>query len=445
MTDKDQLGKEAARPTSASVDGVTLRRFPFPYKAALTICSDIDDTKTVERFVGIQNFLNVTEDTGMGPGLGLEIGNTFFPYTPDDSFGYFSSRSTDRQVIETLIKAGYIDCIHSYGDGATSRADALRALEAFEQSGSKVDIWIDHSHAPTNFGKDTTPGEGDVKGSPLYHADATMAYGIKFVWKGRGSSIVAQDVPLTPASFWRVFDAAHPRETLMSIAKEAAKLALAYTGNERFAIHKGNPLMHIAHLADGTPVYEFNRCNPYWQGQSYGHNSYGLAYVLREKVLRDLIRLKGYMIVYTHIGFGSEQPPYLPEDTRAALRGLAAAYRRGDIYITTTSRLLHYYFNHRYLQWSARRENGSVRIVIDAVEDPLNGRHVPTVEELQGITFYVPDRSRAEVFIGTQPVTGLERNPADDSGRESVMIPRTHLTYPLAAVQALVPSVVPVA
>lgn len=53
----------------------------------------------------------------MGPGIGLEIGNTFFPYTPDDSFAYFSNRPADRDVIEILIKAGYIDCMHSYGDG----------------------------------------------------------------------------------------------------------------------------------------------------------------------------------------------------------------------------------------------------------------------------------------------------------------------------------------
>ena len=36
---------------------VNLRRFPYPYKAGLAICSDIDGTTTLDRFLGIQEFL----------------------------------------------------------------------------------------------------------------------------------------------------------------------------------------------------------------------------------------------------------------------------------------------------------------------------------------------------------------------------------------------------
>ena len=37
---------------------IGLRKFPYPYKAALSICSDIDGTSTVEEFLEIQEFLN---------------------------------------------------------------------------------------------------------------------------------------------------------------------------------------------------------------------------------------------------------------------------------------------------------------------------------------------------------------------------------------------------
>ena len=398
----------------------------------MAVCSDVDGTKTLERFTAIQEFLNTTHNTSMGLGIGLEIGNTFFPYTPDDSFAYFSSRPADRDVIETLIKAGYIDCLHSYGDGADSRSDALRALEAFERGGCKLDVWVDHSRAPSNFGKDVTPGMGDVVGSPTYHADATQAYGIKFIWKGRVSSIVGHGVPFIAGSFIRVFDQEHPGHSVFNIAREFTKTVLAYSGNRRFALLRRNQLLQVELLQDGQNIYEFKRCNNHWCGLSMGLDSVGLAYVLRRKALDDLITSGGYMIVYTHIGVGPNQPPFIPPATQSALRGLAEAYRAGDIYVTTTSRLLNYYLNRRHLQWSHEVDDeGCTRIAIHSVADTLFGSRLPTGEQLQGITFYVPDRHKVQVYLGDGRIIPIERNPADHTSQESVMIPRTYLTYPL--------------
>lgn len=411
---------------------VTLRPFPYPYRAGLAICNDIDGTKTLERFLTIQEFLNTGNDTRMEQGLGLEIGNSFFPYTPDDSFGYFSSRPADREVIETLIKSGYIDCLHSFGDGAHSRADVLRALDELERSGCKLDVWVDHSRAPSNFGKDTTPGLGDVPGSPIYHADATLAYGIKFVWMGRGSSIVGHGVPFSLGSFTHLFDPAHPGHTTRNIAKELVKTILAYMGNRRFAIHCHNRLVRVACLRDGQYVYEFNRCNNYWRGLAYGHNRVGLAYVIRRKALTSLIDAGGYMIIYTHLGIGPDDSPLIPTETQNALRGLAEAYRVGEIYVSTTSRLLSYHLNHCCLQWSyGVSDEGWTLITIHGVADPLFGPHLPTVEELQGITFYVPDRRKANIRLGNDQLTTIERNAGDHTGKESINVPRTFLSYPL--------------
>jgi hypothetical protein len=68
------------------MEKVTLRKFPYPFRAALTICSDIDGTDTLENFLATQNFLNTERDTDMGLGIGLEIGNSFFPLTRDVHF-----------------------------------------------------------------------------------------------------------------------------------------------------------------------------------------------------------------------------------------------------------------------------------------------------------------------------------------------------------------------
>lgn len=435
--ENDKVGTADQPALKAKGDAIALRRYPYPYKAAMTLCSDIDGTTTVERFLAIQEFLNTTGPTSMGPGVGLEIGNTFFPYPLNDDFGYFSSRPRDREVIETMIKAGYIDCIHSWGDGATTREQALRGLAELDRSGCKLKVWVDHSRAPSDFGKDTTPGTGDVPDSPIYHADATLAYGIRFVWKGRGSNIVGHGVPFSLRAFAAIIDRHHLKDTTKNLVKEIAKTVLAYAGKKRFAIHANNRFLRIHTLTDGQQVYEFQRCNTYWQGQSYGHDSWGLAYVLRPQTLRALVKSKGIMVIYTHIGVGPEEPPYLPPETQAALRHLAGVHRAGEIYVTTTARLLTYTVNHKYLLWSQEtNDNGETVIRVYGVADPLDGQHLPPVEDLQGITFYVPDSRRAQIVVGDRLLDYIERHPADETGRQSVSIPRTSLTYPLPIQQA---------
>ena len=421
-----------ARTVAGGAETVSLRRFPYPFRAALAICSDIDGTRTRERLLAIQEFLNTSRDTSMGPGLGLEIGNSFFPYTPDDSLAYFSSRPADRDTLETLIAAGYVDCIHSFGDGVNTRARALEALETFTRRGLRLSVWVDHARAPSNFGKDTSPGAGDVPGSPIYHADATLAYGVRFVWKGRGSSLAGRELPYSVRALTRLFDPRHPVHTVVGMAREAAKIGLARAGSRRFAIHRHNRLIDLARLQDGQAVYEFIRTNSYWRGLSHGHDNVGLAYVLRRKALSDMVAGGGYTILYTHLGAGPAGPPALPPQTQAALRGVAEVVQAGLLYVTTTARLLAYCLNHRYLRWSQDADaEGRVRITVHGVDDPLSGLHLPTAEDLQGITFYVPDRHRARLFLGERELTVVERHPADDTGRESVSIPRTFLTYPL--------------
>lgn len=58
--------------------------------------------------------------------------------------------------------------------------------------------------------------------------------------------------------------------------------------------------------------------------------------------------------------------------------------------------------------------------------DAVTGRTVPDPkflsQDLHGQTFYVPDASRARVFVGETELTCLQRNPADFSGRASVTI-----------------------
>jgi hypothetical protein len=58
---------------------VTQRRFPYPYKATLAICSDVDGMAAA-RFKRIHRFLNTRTKNipHYGDGLGLDIGDSFF-------------------------------------------------------------------------------------------------------------------------------------------------------------------------------------------------------------------------------------------------------------------------------------------------------------------------------------------------------------------------------
>ena len=88
---------------------VGLRKFPYPYKAALAICSDIDNTETLEEFLEIQKFLNTNTMTSLGRGLGLEIGNSFLMYAPDTCcISFFDEDTKTAEVITKLVKNTYL-------------------------------------------------------------------------------------------------------------------------------------------------------------------------------------------------------------------------------------------------------------------------------------------------------------------------------------------------
>ncbi|MFB0559946.1 MAG: hypothetical protein ACETWM_01755 [Candidatus Lokiarchaeia archaeon] len=403
---------------------IALRKFPYPYKAAMTICSDIDGTTTKEEFLEIQKFLNTREQTSMGEGVGLEIGNSFVMYAPPTcAFSYFSGNPGDAQIIRKFIKAGYIDFMHSYGEKMNfTRQDAIKAIEELNNNQCKVDVWVDHAKTPDNLGDDRTFGLGDHPNSIAYHSDLTLAYGIKFVWLGRVTPVIGQSVPISLKTFSSIYDSRHPLHSLINIGKEFAKNVLAVFGNEKYAMHKNYDLIKIAKLDDGQKAYEFLRFDNYWKGVATGATSKRLSYAISQRTLERLKEVGGYTVVYTHLGKNSDSSQVIPKETQVALRDLANEYEKGNIYITTTSKLLNYYVHQKYLNWSYETKGDKIIITISSVEDPVFGSLVPTIQDLQGITFYVPDKDKARIYISDKEIAELRRNSPDYTGRESVMI-----------------------
>ena len=309
-------------------------------RPVLAICSDLDDTPDGETYFELMRFLNTTEETSMGKGVGLEVGNTIYFDMPPGHFSYWNTSDDCREKIRALIRSGHIDCLHSFGDLATTRAHAERALNELERYGCRIRVWIDHAVAPSNFGTDIMRGQGDDPQSEVYHSDLTAAYGINYVWRGRVTSVIGQDLPV---SFRGVADWRHPISSARTILKESAKQLLGRSGNMKYRLNAKNQTLSAARMRDGQPMKEFLRCNPHWGGVSCCDRGDSIHKVLTDRFLDRLSERGGVCILYTHLGKLGSSASYDRRFNPAvveAFRRLAEYEKNGRIRVTSTARLL---------------------------------------------------------------------------------------------------------
>ncbi len=423
-------GQQGTREQMSQVlqaDGVVeLRRMPYPYRAMLAISSDLDGTPNRKVYWETMRFLNTTERTAMGPGVGLEVGNSIYFDMAQNCFSYWNTDDAGREMTRTLVQSGHIDCLHSYGDLATTREHAARALDELVRHNCRLEVWVDHGTAVTNFDPVIMYGHGDEPGHEAYHADLTTGYGITYVWRGRVTSITGQDVP---AQWEGVFRWGHPVASGQTLLKEMAKRGLAHRGYAKYSMHGPNETLRRAALRDGRPVYEFMRCNPHWGGVSSCDQGRRIGEVLTDGTLKRLIERGGTCILYTHLG--KIDNPAVPFEERAVagFRRLAEESRTGRILVTTTRRLLGYRRAFREMEFTSLRDEQGLRIDIRTrgegnTPGPLSNA------DLDGMTFYVPDPEATRVTLNRQVVTDLRRNPPDHTGRPSVSLARRALEFP---------------
>jgi len=406
--------------TKVAVDAVhaSLRRMPYPFRAMLAICSDLDETPDADVYFEIARYLNTSQMTRIGRGLGLEVGNTIYFDMPAGQFSYWNTNDRVRQMVHTLIHSGHIDCLHSYGDLATKRSHAERALNELERYGSRIEAWVDHAIAPTNFGADIMHGFGDVPGHEAYHADLTCSYGVKYVWRGRITSVIGQDSARSLRGIW---ERRHITASTRTIAKEYAKSLCARSGSAKYAMHAPNEVLRESSLRDGWKVYEFLRSNPYAGGVENGATAGGLADVLSPRMLKTLVAREGRCILYTHLGKIRDRQQLFAENTREALQLLASYFEQSAILVGTTRRMLGYC--------------RAIRAVRNWVETS-NDDHVIHVDscglseaDCDGLTFYTDDPRRWRIMLNGNEVA-VRRNPPDQTGWSSISIPWRKLEFP---------------
>ena len=402
----------------ASTGSVALRPLPYPYRAMLAVCSDLDETPDREVYWDIARYLNSADMTAMGPGVDLEVGNTIYFDMAPEQFAYWNTDDAGRAMVRALIRSGHIDSFHSYGDLATTRAHAGRALDELERHGCRLAVWIDHAVAPSNFGADIMRGRGDLPGDAVYHADLTCGFGVRYVWLGRITSVIGQDVA---RSLRTILDRGHPAGSARTVAKEWAKGWLGRFGSRKYGMHAPNLALRRALLRDGRGVWEFLRTNPYWGGVENAATAAGLAEVVRRPFLDALVERGGVAMLYTHLGKVRDRRQPLPPATRDALRLLAAYRDAGQILVTTTRRLL---------DWCRRKREAIVETSESGQAIRVDLRLPQPEEAFDGLSLYVPPEGQVRVFLDGREVSGLRRNPPDHAGRASVSLEWPRLRFP---------------
>lgn len=428
---------------------IELRKFPYPFQAALTICSDIDGTN-LKNFLEIHKFLNTTQETSMGQGLGLPIGNSFWMYDrpdiADHAFAYFKNlngkESRAAPIIRNFIKAGILDVMHSYGNFASatdfSRRVANQALEELDKHGLKINVWTNHGglESTQNIGKKSL-GMGDIKDNIFYHTDLLLNYGIQFYWDTEAAlrTAVGQDCPAKFGdAYWNspLYQNWHSR--LKNVIKGVLTLSdkFIYPMTKKHIIpwiiieKNQNDLISNDVLRDGQRIYKFRRF-----GLGAFDWSDDLPRLLNQRVLLNLISKHGYLILYIHLGDRRSKDVGLPlcQSSINTLKRIANLYSDGTLWIDTTSRLLKYNLVSKSLSWNVKENNDKIIISINGLL-PSKVNYDLTIDDLAGLTFYVPPHKSMELFF-QQKSLKFKINPVDYSGRESISLPLMKLTWPI--------------
>ena len=411
---------------------VQLRKFPYPYRAAFTICSDIDNTNTTEEFIKIHNILNGSDTDSS---LGLNIGDSFWFYNefrdpgtqsdfnesteangylynqPDCGISYFhglsDSLSDAAHMIKQYIEKGIIDCLHSYGNFSRNtfhRDFAIRAINTLINEKLLIDVFVNHGGPENSNNMGLLPSQmGDNPGNKAYHSDLLLNYGVKFLWSGHITHCIGQD----------------GKRTGENLLKQIIEFLQDFKANREVVWKHNNELVQVITLDDGQKIFDFVRYINRWGKHSMADEPF-LNFQIPPKVIDRLIRNQGYMIQYTHLG-DNRGPPYISEPTFKVFRYIAHKSAVGELYVTSTSKLLNYYIHHKYINWNSIKNGDTIEISIENIMNEVEGTYIPTINQLKGITFYIPQNKKIRLFLNQNEI-GYVINPKDHKGKYSITI-----------------------
>lgn len=391
------------------------RRFPYPYRAALALCSDIDECDR-PTFLAVHRLIN--DD------LGLPVADTFFGRGLfPKQMAYFQpgrlDPSADAPLIRAAIADGLIDGLHGWGDfndgppdGDFLRRMAERLTADLAADGLSVPLFINHG-APSNRQNMTArlqPGyEGDDPASPWYTADMLDDLGVRYIWN---SELAPR--PLSPAS-----SALRRRRLAVNGLKNLVKRASGRSGRVRDG-RRSVDLAYPLTLKNGRAYLGFTRYTPDLDEFTHPAERHNLHRALAPNRLDQLEAEEAYLVVYTHLGSAQYRDRELFFDAdRRALEGLARRFHDGRVFMAASAGLLDYWRAWHYLDYTVYQSEGGWVIDVAGVNDPVDPDRPTTETDLAGLTFYTPRPEATRLRFRGRDLDAAA-HPPDATGRASI-------------------------
>lgn len=407
-------------------NSISLRPFPFPFRAGLSICSDIDACDKTT-FIAVHRFLNAEQH-----GLGLPVADSFFGVGREPGqLAFFekdgATPSENAVFIRQAIKDGLIDSIHTWGDfnSAPPNPTFLRKIannltEDLEAHHLKIQIWINHGDYCNrqNISARLWPEyKGDDPEGAYYTVDLLKKVGVKFFWRSELAPWpLSGNLSFKSPLLW-------PRLAQNEI-KNAVKVIIGKKDRIRTAAQITELAIPVS-LRDGYKCFAFTRFNHY-PGGVWGCNPdrHTLHHAITDSVLDTIIEQEGFVILYTHLGlpYNIKKEHPFPKQDRQALELLADRRHSGRIWVAPTIDLLTFWFVRKYLKWGVHTKNNSHIITLESIEDPTSGNRLPEERELAGVCFYTPNPNKTSLMLDERQLKTIIHKP-DHTGSASIGLP----------------------
>jgi hypothetical protein len=468
---------------------VSVRGYPFPYVAALSVNNDCD-LMSRDAFEDWHGFVNGSGPTAYGDGLGLEIGDSCWIWGNRESFPSLHRHhpqtrprvdSNDIERFVELGRLGWLDTMHSL-TGFDSpapplrglpgpehanpphlrvlRDDVLYALDRLDGFGIKPNLYVNHSCAITNVAAEWPWLQyADEPWHESYCLDLLKQFGFRFFWH---DVAVDNDRSLAQLKFGDYLDYASPfylrlaavafdwERWLMSRMRDeaggmiGAVVALPDDEQERRTRLVGffNRTFFKARAADDTDIFIFKRFN----GVDTPSSSNFAAQVTTSR-LDNLERAGGAVVVYNHFGSWSllgrgrrrrdegriSVPPVLDVHAVSCWREIAERHQAGRLFVATTGRLLEYLWLRERLQISVEKSAEIWVVTLRGVDCDVLGWHEIGDAHLNGLSLLIPETAPevTVVVAGRQAPLALTRTPDPTyPGCHALHRPWTALEWP---------------
>lgn len=428
------------------IKSVELLKFPYPYEAALTVASDIDNASFL-RFAAIHSLLCGRgvirpgslewETLGLTPqsawydpaaggvcGLGFDFADSFFLIGDNVSMGMYRETLKGRFVednsdgynaaegIRSWLKSGQIDSFHSFLH--YSRDHVLPILEAFyrwcEIEGvTKPSVWLNHSIGVTPTG--LCPQR--FRPNRIIRLARQIARAAIGPICGRGRSSFRDGLTwyagATPGSKFYINDvlAANGLRYVWLNSNDVFLNRIALP--ERFYGNQSS-ILDVVTMDDGVKYYRFPRCC------GVTHTRPGMGYCLRQSEdtcdtsslftrenIESLCRNGGTCILYTHWTLARSFPI---SDESIGHFHLVQQYRdAGRLWSLPLSKLLEWTILRTFLKFDVHEDEHTLVIDIQCVDDPVFGLTPVTLNDLHGLSFRViPRAKQVKMAIAGQPI-----------------------------------------